>query len=56
MSPDLPAQSSLLAVKCEGPALAGPFSKDFFIFLYFYFIELSGTKMPNWVDLFLACK
>ncbi len=37
--------------------MAGPcLKKDFFIFLYFYFNELSETKFQVWRIYFLACK
>jgi hypothetical protein len=49
LRPDFPVQ---VWFKCEGPAwwpgLFFPYS--------FYFNGLSETKMPNLVDLFLACK
>jgi hypothetical protein len=41
-----------LGVKCEGPAVAGPF----LFYYYFYFKGLSETKYQFWADLFLACK
>jgi hypothetical protein len=49
LRPDFPVQVWL---KCEGPA----WWPGVFFSYYFYFTELSETKMPSLADLFLACK
>jgi hypothetical protein len=42
-------------VKSEGPAFGRTLVKeDLFVFLYFYFIELSGTKFLVWRIYFWA--